>query len=475
MRKLQIFIFCLLQMTSIWAQKSHEKYPKPMTMLRIEGVWHVFDTDGKLMWEPNGLRFQSPNGFSKGLFCVRQPKEFRNIEKDNIEITWGQSLVDVYGNWVWQPNATYPYRIVAPLDADSCALVENLDSGERSVFDSKGNQASQAFSDLKYLGKNCVIYADTNTLQAEIKNYIIENFIKKAIVARLKAKDIGDISEGMLAFTLPKNGKEQAGYFSLKEAKIVIAPQYDLQENEDGILTPPQYQANLVILRQDNQYFIFNRKGKSMLEKPMSAIEPLGKSFFKVKTLENDAVFLYQITENSAKKITIKGFTEGVDDLGNMTNDATTYFIVKEKCGILNSEGKILRPLSDYKSTFISESHIFLQLENELFSVVNAQGKTIRQVKASSLSPFKFGKSIINFNNKKSVIRADGSFIIKDIAVEEISLYDGYFETRLKDKAGKAVFNFYNDNGKLVLENPMERLKGDWIIPIHDIGFYIFY
>lgn len=475
MKKLQIFIFCLLQITTIWAQKKNDKLPKPMAMLRVEGVWQVFDTDGKLMWEPSGLRFQSPNGFSKGLFCVRQPKDIRNTEKDNIEITWGQVLVDVRGNWVWQPNADFPYRIIKPLDADSCTVVENLETGERSVFDGKGNQVTKAFADVTYLGKNCIIYADTNTLQEEIKTYIIENFAKKIILAKLKAKDIGDITEDMLPFTLPKNGKDGAGYFSLADAKVVIEPQYDLNKSEDNTPTPPQYQGNFIVLSKENQTFIFNKKGKSIFEKPMAEIQWLGKSFFKVRNLESEAAFLYQITENSAKKIDIKGYTEGVDDLGNMTNSGITYFIVKEKCGILNSEGKILKPLSNYKSALINKSYIILQTENEQFSVINAQGKTIRQFNANSLSPFVFGKSVIEWNNKKSVIRTDGSLIIKEIEAETIDLQDGFLETISKGKTGNSIFNFYNDNGKLVLANPMERLKGDWIMVIHDIGFYVPY
>lgn len=475
MKKIKLFIFCCLQITFVWAQKQNEKLPKPMAMLRVAGVWQVFDTEGKWMWEPNGLRFQSPNGFSKGLFCVRQPKEIRNTEKDNIEVTWAQVLVDVRGDWVWQPNADFPYRIIKPLDADSCTVVENLETGERSVFDGKGNQATRAFADVEYLGKNCIIYADTNTLQEEIKTYIIENFAKKTILAKLKAKDIGTITEGMLPFTLPKNGKDGAGYFSLADAKVVIEPQYDLTNSEDNTPTPPQYQGNFIVLSKENQTFIFNKKGKAIFEKPMAEIHWLGKSFFKVRTLESEAAFLYQMTENSAKKIEIKGYAEGVDDLGNMTNSGVTYFIIKEKCGILNGEGKILMPLKNYKSVLINESYVFLQLENEQFSVINAQGKVMRQLRANSLSPFIFGKSIIDLGGKKSVIRADGSFIIKEIEAETIELQDGYFEVISKEKTGNSIFNFYNDNGKLVLANPMQRLKGDWIIIVNDIGFYILY
>ncbi len=475
MKKIIIFLFFSMQIHLLWAQNIQKKTPIPMVMLRVEHVWHVFDTEGKLLWEPSGLRFQSPSGFGNGLFCARQPKNLVQTENDNIEIAWGQVLIDVWGNWAWQPNATFPYRIVAPLDSDSCAVVENLETGERCVFDRNGKQATSFFEDLKYLGKNCIIYADTNTLHSENKIYVIENFIKKTIIAKLKAKDIGDIADGILPFTQDKAGKEKAGYFNISDAKIIIEPIYDLVTVGDNLPFPQSYKNNLVVLKKENQCFIFDRNGKSLFQTPMFEIEALGNSFFKGRLQENDPLFLYQVSEKGVKKVPISGFTEGVDDIGNMTNTNIAYFISKEKCGILNGQGKIIMPLRDYKSALMSETHIFLQLENQQFSVINAQGKTVQQFKANSLAPFVFGKSELEWEGKKSIIKADGTFIAKNIAADEITMFDKFFQTSAKDAQGNFVFNFYNEKGKLVLENAMQRLKADWIIPITNNDFYISY
>lgn len=446
-----------------------------MLMLRTQGIWNVFDTDGKLMWKPDGLRFQSPKGFIKGFFCALQPKGIRG-SLDSLELEWGESLIDVQGKGIWQPQANFPYRILTAIDVDSCALVENLETGERGVFGRGEKMLSNFFPDLAYLGKGLVIYADTNTLQNVNKTYIIENFYQKKIFCRLNATEIGETHNEMLHFIVSENGKKYMGFLNLNDGKIAIPPKYEVKNEYDESNPPPQYSDNLIVLHKENEAFIFNKNGKSLINKSFAEIESLGKSFFKMREKEDSPAFLYKITENNVQKIEIKGFSEGFDDIGKFTAQGTTWFIKTEKVGILNNLGKIILPLQKYQSVFINENYIFLNIDNHLFKVINAKGKTIREVKAESLTPFKFGLSIAEFGTQKSVIREDGSILLKDVATKcEIEIYDEFIETKCKMEGDKIQFNFYNSEGRLVLENPMERLNGDWIIPIAPLEFYILY
>ena len=60
--KIRLFIFILILFQSILTIAQ-----EPMVAYRKEGIWHYFDTNGKLMWQPYMDVASFPNGWCNGL------------------------------------------------------------------------------------------------------------------------------------------------------------------------------------------------------------------------------------------------------------------------------------------------------------------------------------------------------------------------------------------------------------------------
>ena len=88
---------------------------EPMVAYRKEGIWHYFNTEGKLMWEPFMDVASFPNGWQNGLLKAAA----MNVKGDNasnIGFERKQVLYDKKGKIAYQPKYDSLYRIVTGFD-----------------------------------------------------------------------------------------------------------------------------------------------------------------------------------------------------------------------------------------------------------------------------------------------------------------------------------------------------------------------
>ena len=151
MKSILYLLFATLCSLSVSAQKT----AKPMVMLRTEGSFYVYNTDGKLCWEDAPLLFHNPRGYVNGLLCGSELLAITDLKP-----VYHQCLYDAKGAIVWSPNLDMlPYNIITPPDSQGFALLENWETTERFVCDKSGKIVSPVAINLQYLGEGIVVTA----------------------------------------------------------------------------------------------------------------------------------------------------------------------------------------------------------------------------------------------------------------------------------------------------------------------------
>ncbi len=432
---------------------------KPVAMVRADGVWHVLDSEGREMWEPHGATFQAPRGYLDGYFCAMQLSGVKNIE--NVELIYATVLMNHKGEVVFEPEFDFRTNILTPPDVFGLMLMENYDTGERFVADMKSTIRSPMSEDVVYLGNGLVAYVPKKEGQTEeevvggtVSTFIIEDLQQNRKLGSFEATSVAEMSEGMIRFF---NAENLCGFVNTS-GKVIIPPLYS-ENNFDNVEQIPKFLNGICYLSNSDSIFCYQNKGTLLWSLPKGMVEPMGIN--RVRILPEDGGTMVMNDVGSIIKPEI-----AFDEVTDVNNEGMFAYRKNEEIGIMNVNGSLLLRSNNYAAIAISETHVLLTDTSGNIDFFDKNGFKNQTLKARNVSQKGYGKiEMEDENGKRGIFHADGRPILPFGVEGELMLADGYI-LQVISVDDKSKYVFYNDNGRMILDDPMTKLNGDWIITI---------
>ena len=458
MKSIFYLLISIIFPLSVFAQKAI----KPMVLLRVEGAWLAYNTEGKLCWEDEPLLFHNPRGYVNGLLCG---SELQGIT--DLTAIYHQCLYDVKGAIAWSPNLdTLRYNIITPPDDLGFALLENTNTNERFICNKSGKIVSSADPTLQYLGNGIIITAlPPDPERFDNQFFTFYDLITKKVLFETFAYSVHHLKEGIVCTEIKESQFDDlrvTTYLNLK-GETIIPPQF-FERIGDG--ETPFFKDGLIFLKDKNGTSVFDKMGKNILEKFVFKVERMSNSLIKVQENENNYVQIFKTDGSNFSE-------ESYDEISDVNENGIFYVKKEGKFHLMNTEGKIIKTSLDYKQAFTSKTHVFMRKTASNYDIFDKKGLKTGNFKADTLINMPYGLTVFILSNQKGIINSEGKIVLKPANIDEITVQEDYILTTVKKENDSVNFSFYSKAGKLLLDDIMTKLKSDWIIPIEPREFYI--
>ncbi|MFM2269601.1 MAG: hypothetical protein RL757_3042 [Bacteroidota bacterium] len=432
---------------------------KPVAMVRAEGVWHVFDSEGREMWEAHGATFQAPRGYLDGYFCAMQLSGVKNIE--NVELIYATVLMNHKGEVVFEPKFDFRTNILTPPDVFGLMLMENYETGERFISDMKSTRRSPMCELIVYLGNGLVAYVPKKEGQTEeeaaaenMRTFVIEDLQQNRKLGSFEATTVAEMSEGMIRFF---NAENLCGFVNTG-GKVIIPPLYS-EQNFDNAEQIPKFLNGICYLSNADSVFCYQNKGALLWSLPKEMVASMGENHVRILPEEGGTMVMDKTGNIIKPEIAF-------DEVTDVNNEGLFGYRKDMETGIMNVNGTVLFRSNDYAAIAVSETHVLLTDTSGNIDFFDKNGFKNRTLKARNVTQKGYGKiEMEDENGKLGIFHADGRPILPFGLEGELVLADGYI-LHVVSADGKSKHIFYNDNGRMILDDPMTKLNGDWIITI---------
>jgi hypothetical protein len=479
-----LFIILLIFNQSIHAQT-------PMLAYRIEGIWHYFDTEGKLMWKPFADVAAMPQGWKNGYLSASE-MVINAKNTNDINVSRRQVLYNNKGKVMIVPKVKGSYRIKTGIDQVGIFVVEvqNNESTDLVLCNKLGVAIYKNDIDrIQYLGGGIVAYHnDVNEENSEKdKIFKLYNVLTKKEIAKIKCYGFkGNFEDGAV---FCHNAEFKYGMLN-KMGKLLqpliwedTESNYDNTENPlIGLSNEYPLQKKFVVLKEANNtnYSVINNLGEVVIE---DVIMPklLNTHFISVEQrIENTTQLqTYIVTGTKVKKFNGDEYNSvNSGTLGGMfavsQNDITTLY------------NKTLQKLAtvkckNYESIIVLKNHIWIPTNEGEADCYNEKGQKTGHIKYNTVDVAAAANGHIFFeiDNLWGLAKEDGTIIMKPQfnfdGIEVPTLHKDFFEINKKLNADENEFSYYNYNGKLIKKTTAKKDGWDFLLVQEQVANYYKY
>ena len=471
--KIRLFIFILILFQSILTIAQ-----EPMVAYRKEGIWHYFDTNGKLMWQPYMDVASFPNGWCNGLLKAAA-MDIKMDKTANIDLQRKQVLYDKKGKIVFQPKYDSLYRIITGFDKAEYIQLRDLDEDKVILCDKQGNIVYKAPTPYShYLGDGVVEYIKNGEDTEGDKLHVLFDVKTKKPLAEVSCVGfLGNYAHGAV-FTY--NAKNHFGMYDRtgKELLPTIWNGNLLDDDEETILS-----TGFVALQDTatKKFTLFNKKGERVLT-DIDEVVALKKEYFACeKTVDGDM--------QEQQFFLINGKAQKVEEqYGKIVGNTEGGILV-----CLSSEGDVIlmdktlktiatiKDVNDFENIKVLKTHIWILTAKENFyDCYNEKGQKTGSSLADMVGNAAYNHVPFIQNGKWGLTHESGKIVLKPAfefnSTEVPEVKNGYWETRTLLGDSKVRFDYYNFQGKLALSTTAEKDGWDYILQQETVAyFYLIY
>ncbi len=469
-KKLIILLF-IGHFTTLLAQQ-------PMVAYRKEGIWHYFDTNGKLMWEPFMDVAGFPSGWCNGLLKA-SAMEITGKDASDIGITRQQVLYDNKGKIVFRPKIKGNYRIVSGMDKAGFVHIISNENDHIVLCDKTGNVVFEGINSTgQYLGDGVVAYLNTEEelIADGDKNYILFDAKTNKKIATVSCSGIrGDFKNGSIfCYNTAYNWGILNRQGQLSKPMIWEG---DLFE-EEGKPQPLDFGFLALKSPKTNLISLINKSGDVVL-KEINEIVSFSKDYFQCRFKAEDYRTTHTYVLDGAK------ITEIDPKYGkNYVATEGSLLVLEDAKNNLTITNKTLKPIAKIKSFKYSAIEIFTHHIWTQTDTTNEYGFTCyneKGVKTGTIEAEKWGKSAYGYvpfmkDCKWGLAHESGNIIVKpqfEFNTENIpNVENGYWCINVTLTDDNHRFDFYNFEGKLVMSTTSEKDGWDYIIPQETVKYF---
>lgn len=459
-----IFILSLFQYFSTFAQE-------PMVAYRKEGIWHYFNTDGKLMWQPYLDVASFPNGWHDGLLKAAA----MNIKGDNaanIGVERKQVLYDKKGKIVFQPKYDSLYRIQTGFDKAGYIQLRDLEGEKLILCDRQGNVKYKAPHEYcQYLGDGVVAYIKNGDHTEGDKIYVLWDIKAQKALSEINCVAFSGNFERSVVFCF--GDKALYGMVNRK-GEQVLATEWEsdiLEQDEENI-----FKENFICLKnkKTGKWHLFNKNGQSVLEGFEEGFT-LKNGFFTCTIAENgvDRQKTYRLMDTQIKALDEKyGTGTEITEGGVIAcqNDEGDVTLIDKNL----KNNAIIKSVKDVRAV---QNHLWIQSDNEgFFDCFNEKGQKVGSIQAEAIGvaayhhvPFmQDGKWGLAHESGKIIVKPQFEFNSEDVPKVE----NGFWEINNKLPDDTHRFDYYNFQGKLILSTTAEKDGWDYLLPQETVTYF---
>lgn len=466
--KIRYFIACSILFQSILAIAQ-----EPMVAYRKEGIWHYFNTDGKLMWQPFMDVASFPNGWQNGLLKAAA-MDIKMDKTTKVDLQRKQVLYDKKGKIAYQPKYDSLYRIVTGFDKLGYIQLRDLEAEKLILCDKQGNVVYKSeHSYCQYLGDGVVAYIKSGENTEGDNIHVLFDIKTKKVLNEVNCLGfLGDYERGaVFSFT----DKTHYGMYD-RTGKELLPPIWDgeLLDNSDDILStgyiPLQDTAT-------KKFTLFNKKGEKVLT-DIDEVVALKNVHFTCEMMINGEMQEQQF-------FLINGKAQKVDEqygkiFGNTERGITVC---------LNSNGDVLlldktlksiatiKAVQDFENIKVLKTHIWIQTSKEnIYDCYNEKGQKTGSIGADVVSNAAYNHLPFMQNGKWGLAHESGKVVVKpqfEFNTEEIPpVENGFWGINVTLPDNNHRFDFYNFQGKLVMSSTAEKDGWDYILPQETVTYF---
>lgn len=462
-----IFILILFQSVLIYAQE-------PMVAYRKEGIWHYYDTNGKLMWQPFLDVASFPNGWQNGLLKAAA-MNVKMDNKANVDFQRKQVLYDKKGRIVFQPKFEGQYRIITGFDKAGYLEIRDFDAEQLILCDKQGNvvyKSSHGYC--QYLGDGVVAYIKNGEDTKGDKPHILLDIKTKKILNEINC--LGFLGNYETGAVFSFNDKAYNGMFDRTGKELLSqAWESNLLDDTDNILI-----SGFVALQDttNKKFQLFNKKGEIIL-KNIDAVETLKSEYLHCRVTISGETKEQQYFLNNGKAVLVEpqiyGHVHGVTEGGILVclkNDGNIILLDKN----LRTVG-IIPDVRDLENVKILKTHIWVLSDKEtIYNCFNEKGQKTGTIKAETIGDAAYSHIPFMRDGKWGLAHVNGKEIIKPILEFNDSeippVQNGFWEINNKLPDGTHRFDYYNFQGKLAMSTTSEKDGWDYILPQETVAYF---
>lgn len=470
MKKLLVILFCLAQTLVLSAQQ-------PMVAYRdTTGVWHYFDTNGKLMWQPYLDVASDPAGWANGLLRARVMDVVTNPD-GTPDFDYNQVLYNNKGEVVFRPKVDFRCRITAGFDKLGLLQAENYDLSTLCLFDRKGKLVFEAPNMRSgYLGDGVVYYAKSNADDTSYSNdipYVIKDIVANKILAEVTCSSIfGRFDEDVVMVNY------DAGQHTIltRKGTMPLGMMYEVFYSFADEDPMPKGFAALRKTETD-AWALYNKDAKLIIAEMGEPIGTVG-AFFQVDALDDEAPDLwFELTKDKAtllpisERVLVKPTLDGVFICSSEeTNDEV---LITDKMGRL-----IKRVPTESWDCKVFDHHVWIKTDDETYDCYDTNGQKTGHITAEDFKIAKYGMVVFKQGEVWGLAKENGEIVIKPqftFGDNIPELRPGFIEitTPVNDEV---LFEYYNFEGVKVLSTLASKDNWDYLLLQNtEFNYYIEY
>lgn len=450
---------------------------QPMVAYRDTiGVWHYFDTNGKLMWQPSLDVASDPAGWVNGLLRGRS-MDLVTRPNGTPDFEYNQVLYNNKGEVVFRPKADFRCRMTTGFDKAGLLQAENYDQGTLCLFDRKGKLVFESPNTRAgYLGDGVVYYAKNNADDTTRSNdivYVIKDVLTKKILSEVTCSSFYGNFENSVAMLINEAGQNT---ILTRKGTTPLGMQYeDFYSFADEEPIPKGFTA----LRKSSAdaWALYNKDAKLIIPEMGEPMATVG-AFFQADALDDEAPDLwYELTKDKAtllpisERVLVKPTLDGVFICSS--EETNNEVLITDKMGRLIK--RIPTESWEYK---VFDHHIWIETDDDTYDCYDTNGQKTGHILAEDIKIAKYGMVVFKQGEVWGLAKENGEIVIKPqftFGDEIPELRPGFIEisTLVNDEV---LFEYYNFEGVKVLSTLAS--KDNWyylLLQNTEFNYYIEY
>jgi WG containing repeat len=459
-----IIILFLIQCYTIAAQE-------PMVAYRKEGIWHYFDTNGKLMWQPFLDVASFPNGWHNGLLKAAA-MNIKGNNADNIGFERKQVLYDKKGKIVFQPKYDSLYRIMTGFDKAGYIQLRDLEEEKLILCDKKGNVVYKSPNGYcQYLGDGVVAYIKKGDHTEGDKTYVLWDIKTNKALSEINCVAFLGSFERSVVFSF--NDKALYGMVNRKgEELLTMEWESNLLELEEEVV----FKDNFTCLKntKTGKWHLINKKGESVLED------------FQDNFIVKNGFFTCFITTNGEEKhksyLLLDTQVKEIDEKYGAGLEITEGGIMacendENEVTLIDKNLKNIAVIKGVKDMRAVQNHFWIQSDKDgFYDSFNEKGQKVGTIQAEAIGKAAHHHVPFMQNGKWGLAHENGKEIVKPVfefnSEEVPAVENGYWSINVTLPDNNHRFDFYNFQGKLVISSTSEKDGWDYILPQETVSYF---
>jgi hypothetical protein len=442
---------------------------EPMVAFRKNGIFHYFDTNGKLMWKPYLDVAAHPSGWVNGQLLA-SAMEIKGDKADNIGVGHKHVLYDKKGNIVFSPKINRPYRISTGFDKAGYLVAEDVETAQLLLCNTEGVVEYESKTNAgHYLGGGVV--ADLKDAADVDKEgdvaYILKDIKAKKTLCEITCSSfIGNFTNGVV---YPYTQADNYGILGcdgiLKLPMTWGHSSSDYIHGDDEILCNP---LGFICFKDKKakKWHLFNKNGSDVLGEMEEAVL-LIKQLFTYKKTEAGTPISCILKDDKAIEIDPKKYGFAME----MTEGG--ILVCKKGEDNVTLLDKNLKQIAAFKNVYTCKAMtnafwVNFAGKEDFYECYNEQGQKTGSITAHLLGEPAYNHIPFYINGKWGLAHESGKIVVNptyELDEEEIPKpQKGYWEVRKKLSDAETEFIYHNFQGKLVLKTTSEKDGWDYII-----------